>query len=177
MPRIGHTVRWNNITQKDCDAMGGNINMLPSRGYEEAIDMNPAAEKPAWWYEWSSESDGKPDWREISMVNGTPLLDEEGNPIISGTCPAPSSNARRIGKPTKSILDIIVRRETRRINREIEAAKPKVSITVKTTFNAVPEDILWHMHRRGKTLDTWSLQVLKSQNRDTLKSLPKAGAK
>ena len=175
MPRIGHIYRWNNTTQKDCDAMGGNVNQLPSHDYEQQLDPNPAAEKPQWWYVWRADADGRPDWKDISMINGTPLLDDEGSPIKSGTCPSPSCSARKGARSDKSILDIIIRRETRRIRRKQEKREKQFTVCLQFTYNAVPEDIIWHINRRDKTLVVWALRVLKSRRQSPRRSPRKAG--
>ena len=164
-----HTHQFEQITRKDCEAMGGNIPWTVSTKRLFRLDRNPQAQKP-WWFYRSFERGER-----ISIINGTPLLDGEGNPIESVDNPHPPG-ACVVRKGTPTPLVILIRREERRIRRAEMRSMRRVVAKQRPTFNAVPEDIVWHMHRRGKTLDTWSLQVLKSQSRDTLKSLPKAGS-
>tara|TARA_R100000458_G_scaffold49668_1_gene49387 strand:+ start:582 stop:1094 length:513 start_codon:yes stop_codon:yes gene_type:complete len=168
-----HTYQFEQITRKDCEAMGGNIPWKVSKERLFRLDRNPQARKPWWFY---LVFEGK---ERISIINGTPLLDDEGNPIEARDNPHPpeACAACVVRKGTPTPLVILIRREERSIRRAEMRSMRRVVAKQRPTFNAVPEDIVWHMHRRGKTLDTWSLQVLKSQNRDTLKSLSKAGVK
>jgi len=164
-----HTYQFEQITRKDCEAMGGNIPWKITQKRLFNLDRNPNAFRP-WWY-WPCFERGE----RISIINGTPLLDDEGYPIESVDNPHPPE-ACVIRKGTPTPLVILIRREERGIRRAEERSTRRVVAKQRPTFNAVPEDIVWHMHRRGKTLDNWSLSVLKSHNRNTIKSLRKAGA-
>jgi len=169
-----YTVQFEQITRKDCEIMGGNIPWRETRhrylfgskgrsGIIRKLDRNPNAPKPFWFWDYFQPP------QRISIINGTPLLDHEGNPIGTVENPYPSG-ARVVRKGTPTPLIILIRREERRSRRTESLHVRRVVAKQQPTFNAVPEDILWHMHRRGKTLDNWSLQVLKSKNRHTLNS-------
>jgi hypothetical protein len=164
-----HTYQFEQITRKDCEAMGGNIPWWVTRKRLFRLDRNPNACKP-WWF-WGYF---QPPQR-ISIINGTPLLDDEGNPYETVENPYPPE-AMIVRKSTSSPLVILIRREGQRTRRAEERYIRRVVATVRVRFNAIPEDIVWHMHRRDKTLDNWSLQVLKSRSRNTFKSPRKAGA-
>ena len=168
-----HTYQYEQITRTDCEQLT-NVPCRETRrrGLEDMIlrlDMNPSAEKTWWHYDYYQPP------QRISIINGTPLLDEEGNPYKTVEDPYPLE-AVIVRKGTSSPLIILIRREERRARRAETRSVRRVVTKQRPTFNAVPEDIVWHMHRKGKTLDNWSLSVLKSRNRNTIKSLRKTGA-